>query len=41
MAPIQDRSLDWFLRMQDSADYLGIEQLQANLAYAIWARKKR
>lgn len=30
--------LDWFLRMQTSADYLGIEHMQERTAYAIWAR---
>lgn len=33
-----DPHLDWFLHMQASTDYLGIEHLQAGMAYAIWAR---
>jgi hypothetical protein len=33
-----DPHLDWFLRMQDSADYLDISRMEAGMAYAIWAR---
>lgn len=29
---------DWYCRMQDSTDYLIIEQMKAGMAYAIWAR---
>ena len=29
---------DWHWRMKDSADYLRIEQMQAGMAYSIWAR---
>jgi len=30
--------LDWHRRMRDSTDYLGIEQMQPGMTYAIWAR---
>lgn len=31
-------TLDWYLGMRDSTDYLGIEQMQTGMAYSIWAR---
>ncbi len=30
--------VNWYRRMQDSTDYLPIEQMQAGMAYSIWAR---
>ncbi len=30
---------DWYLHMRNSTDYLGIEQMQAGMAYSIWARQ--
>ncbi len=35
---IGEYPLDWIRRMQTSADYLGIEPMQENMAYSIYAR---
>lgn len=31
-------AFQWILHMQTSADYLGIEKMEAGMAYSIWAR---
>lgn len=37
---IDDNSIQvWYLSMRGSTDYLGIEQMQAGMAYSIWARQ--
>ncbi|WP_034641160.1 hypothetical protein [Chitinilyticum aquatile] len=33
-----DQRMAWYLRMKQSTNYLGIDQMQAGMAYAIWAR---